>query len=73
MILLCQNSVAGTGKKVQVGWHEIKIPAGARDFALFHNVPTDSMAHPDVYLAGTMGSYTSDKAAVVRKWKLTST
>ena len=49
----------------------LKIPAEARDFAFFHTVSTGSVAHPDAHLAGTRGSYRSDKAAVVWKWKLT--
>jgi len=51
--------------RLQIGGRGVKIPEEARDFAFFHTVPTDSVAHSDAHSAGTWGSYPSDKAAVV--------
>jgi len=51
--------------RLHVGGCGVKIPAEARDFAFFHTIPTDSVAQPDTHLAGTRGSYPTDKAAVV--------
>jgi hypothetical protein len=50
---------------LKVGGRGVKIPAEARDFAFFHTIPNDSVAHPDAHSAGTRGSYPIDKAAMV--------
>jgi hypothetical protein len=42
---------------------EIRFPAGARDFSLFHSIQTGFGAHPASYPIGTGGSFPKGKTA----------
>jgi hypothetical protein len=51
----------------------VQVPAGARDFALYHRVQTYSGAHPALYPVGTRGSFPGGggEAAGAWSWPLT--
>ena len=60
---LCKSGSHGTVGIITWLWaglSAVRIPAGARDFSIFHNVLTSSGAFPASYSVDTRGSFTWD-------------